>query len=257
MWHSSGATQLSFGGEVVAALAEGISEHVDVVRRQFPGKAEAVPVALGCVPWLDSTEVVDALIGVGRQLVLVDKGIRKRSATDRLNESGLGIIQSWLPHLDEYGPLDRDGAKPTISPTSMPGNRVLEPVRLVGWKQRQKQPPLLHAKLCLLGASYISEGDHGEFNELFRPMPVWLGSANWTSGSARHLEFGLWSNDPQLAAVTLEFFGDLVRFSEPYSAATRGPEPQLVGAEWDNEAFADYAADCDISFSDDALDDAP
>jgi hypothetical protein len=258
-WRAGGMTQVNFGGDVLAGLTDGIAGHVLAVGRQFPAKAEAIPVALGCVPWLDSAEVVDALITVGHQLVVVSKGIRQRSATDRLKDEGSGVNQSWLPGLADYGPLDEDGIPPVIDPASgIPGNRLLEAVRVVGWKKGGKHaPPLLHAKLCILGAHYIWEGDHGEFNEHFRPMRVWLGSANWTTGSAGHLEFGLWSDDPQLAAVTLEFFCDLVRFSEPYSAATVGPEPELVAATWDDEAFADYAAEYGRGLWDDAEDDVP
>lgn len=69
------------------------------------------------------------------------------------------------------------------------------------------------------------------------------GSGRPIGPSASHIEFGLWSDDEKLTEAALEFFCDLVRFSEPYEAATAGPSPELVAADWDNEAFAEYVAE--------------
>ncbi len=244
------ADEVSFAGDVIDALAAGIAAHPEAVRQRFPAKAEAIPVALGCVPWLNSAAIVDALLAVGHQLVIVDKGARQRNETDRLNEIGAGINQSWLPYLDDYGPLDTTGAKPVIGPgtMSMPGNRSMGPVRVVGWKKgkgrgTQRLLPLLHAKACVLGATYTWEGEYGGFEDHFLPMRVWLGSANWTEASTNHIEFGLWSDDEKLVDATLDFFCDLVRFSERYEEAAAGPSPELVAADWDDEAFAEYVAE--------------
>jgi len=250
VWGEGAQGEVSFAGDVIDALAAGLAGHPEAVSKRLPAKAEAIPVALGCVPWLSSSAIVDALLAVGHQLVIIDKGSHQRSATDRLNEAGAGIIQSWLPGLDEYGPLDVTGEKPVIGPgtMSMPGNRPLGPVRVVGWRKEKgrgigRLPPLLHAKVCVLGAAYTWEGEYGGFDDLFLPMRVWLGSANWTEPSTSHIEFGLWSDDEKLAEAALQFFCDLVRFSEPYDTATAGPSPELVAADWDDEAFGEYVAE--------------
>lgn len=35
----------------------------------------------------------------------------------------------------------------------------------------------------------------------------------------------------------------MLRFSQPLDSTTSGPEPELVDADWDNAAVAEYAAE--------------
>jgi hypothetical protein len=42
------------------------------------------------------------------------------------------------------------------------------------------------------------------------------------------------------------FLLDLVRFSQPLDSATAGPEPDLVAADWDDAAFAEYSREMDV-----------
>lgn len=85
----------------------------------------------------------------------------------------------------------------------------------------------------------------------FEPKLAWLGSANWTKGAAQHLEFGLWTTDPDLVDSTFQFVVDVIRFSEPFDTATDHPEPELVAAEWDEDAFREAAAEMALDHGDD------
>lgn len=42
---------------------------------------------------------------------------------------------------------------------------------------------------------------------------------------------------------TFHFLLDLLKFSEPFDTANDHPHPELVDAEWDDAAFAEYLAD--------------
>ena len=65
----------------------------------------------------------------------------------------------------------------------------------------------------------------------FHPKSTWMGSANWTQAARRHIEFGLWSSDPDLEPHNYEYLLSLLTFSEPQGAAAIGPEPELVSAD--------------------------
>jgi len=77
----------------------------------------------------------------------------------------------------------------------------------------------------------------------FHPKSTWMGSANWTQAARRHIEFGVWSSDPDLVRHDYEYLLSLLTFSEPRGAATIGPEPELVSAVWDDDAFREYFAE--------------
>lgn|SRR5215467_494912 len=98
-WGPDSAWQTTFGGGVVADLAKGLRAHPAAVDRRFSAIAEAYPVVLGCVPWLTSPDVVDALIRIthprpgsviwppGCFCVVVDKSARGRQLA-RLTREG-------------------------------------------------------------------------------------------------------------------------------------------------------------------------
>jgi hypothetical protein len=46
-----------------------------------------------------------------------------------------------------------------------------------------------------------------------------------------------------MCEASLRFLVDLIRFSEQPTSDRVGPEPDLVDAKWDDEAFAEYYAE--------------
>lgn len=239
-WGPEGTWRASFAGGVVDDLIDGILSFPAELRDRLPAKAEAMPVAIGCVPWFGSVRVAEALCGLGgATLIVVDKGQRRVAARVRglLESADAGFRQNLLPGLDEMGPLDNLGKAPAIHPSGpMPGDRLIGPLRVAGWKEARQRRPLLHTKLLVLGAWWHWDSGEGEMDTL-TPMKVWFGSANWTDASSEHLEFGAWCGDDALLSSSLRFCEDLVRFSEPFDAGTAGPEPELVAGEWDDAAF--------------------
>ena len=66
------------------------------------------------------------------------------------------------------------------------------------------------------------------------PPPLILNAGPSRSGTG---------DDPELMAHNLSFLLDMVRFSQPLDSVTAGPEPELVAADWDDEAFREYLHD--------------
>lgn len=241
-WGPDDAWIATFGPNVVEHLVAGVKHFCSKAAGSRPGKAEPFAVVAGCVPWLTSVELVDALAKVGGGVcVAVDKG-GVGSAVRQLNDSASGMRQGCFDGLLEYGEADETGAGPVIGPYSrMPGDEAIGPVRLVGYRKTSSgsKLPLLHAKLLVVGCSWIWENDGGGWDELFTPVAAWTGSANWTYMSAKHLEIGLWTEDPAFCAQAWRFVSDVIAFSEPFDSRAAGPEPTLVPATWDNDAFVE------------------
>jgi hypothetical protein len=243
-WGPDARWRVTFGSGVLPDFVRGLRDLPATVASGMSRKAEPYPVVLGCVPWLTSSEVVDALIEIGSCCVVVDKS-SGRSEIERLTVEGGGVPQRLLRSLEFWGPAT-DGTPPRIDPNSALEfhQRELEPVRLFGWRKiGDKQVPILHAKLAVCCVAYTWEGEMGGWDDLLTPLQVWMGSANWTRGSLRHLEFGAWSHDPALAIAALEFITDVIRSSEPFDSAAIPPTPELVEGTWDDEAFAELVAE--------------
>ena len=194
-----------------------------------------------CFAMTEDREPSPGVSVVGGFCIVVDKGARGNRQLERLHREGLGISQALLGDLELGGPPEK-GRRPIIGPSRLPGDRDLEPVRVVGWRKRGNEPvPLLHAKLVVCCVAYRWEGEMGGWEDHLLPMRVWMGSANWTHQAHQHLEFGVWITDPALAESALEFIADLVKVSEPLPSQAVSPIPEFVEGEWDDNAFAELA----------------
>ncbi|WP_164701519.1 hypothetical protein [Modestobacter sp. KNN46-3] len=96
-------------------------------------------------------------------------------------------------------------------------------------------------KMLLAARTWVWEDDWGYEQWHFTPLRTWLGSANWTAAAQSHLEFGLWTDDPELMDANRRFLLDVI--SQPLDSVTDGPEPELRDSDWDNQAFAEYVAE--------------
>jgi len=200
---------------------------------------------------MNNERMTAALASMDSTCIVMDKGAGDRRGAEALLAEGNPMPIVYLPGFDEMGKPEPDGSRPIMYPGGMSGKTVEElgPVRSAGW--RGDKHPLLHAKLLVLGDAIGWESD--EFPDWgvhfrFEPSKAWLGSANWTTGSAQHLEFGLWTTDLSLVEHTFKFVLDVIRFSEPFNTEADHPEPELVAAEWDDEAF--YEAVSEMAFDD-------
>jgi hypothetical protein len=245
-------------GAVVDDLVGGVAEFARRSRHDSHRRWE-MPAAVGCVPWMNNERMTAALASMGATCIVMDKGAGDRHAAEVLLAEGRPMPSVYLPGFDEMAKPAPDGRRPIMSPWGLSGEIVEElgPVRAAGWRGDRR--PLLHAKLLVLGDAIGWESD--EFPDWglhfrFEPKKAWLGSANWTKGSIQHLEFGLWTTDPSLVEQSFGFVLDVIRFSEPFNTAADHPEPELIGAEWDEEAFREAAAEMALDYEGNVDDDS-
>jgi hypothetical protein len=78
----------------------------------------------------------------------------------------------------------------------------------------------------------------------------WHASSGWGEAPLEHGQPGPWPS------VQWSFVLDVIKFSEPFNAATARPEPELVTAEWDDDAFREAAAEMALSHEGDEDDDS-
>jgi hypothetical protein len=86
-------------------------------------------------------------------------------------------------------------------------------IRTLGFRQRgnKDRPPILHAKLALLGHLWWhDEGPLGDVEDIvgFYARRLWPSSANFTSSSRRNIECGFWTEDSALIQGAERFWSN-------------------------------------------------
>jgi hypothetical protein len=222
---------------------------------EYGRRLEPRAAAIGCVPWLTDPAVAAALATLDQCCVVVDKQQPEYDAVRRLASQGNPLSSAYLDGFEDMALPDENGNPPVIYPNSGPLDPVeLGPVRVAGWRRAGDGTPrpMLHSKMLVLGVTTYYEDDEMFAGDVlkFHPKSTWMGSANWTLAARRHIEFGVWSSDPDLVRHNYEYLLSLLTFSEPRGAATIGPEPELVSAVWDDEAFREYVAEHSDDYED-------
>lgn len=137
-----------------------------------------------------------------------------------------------------------NGQAPVVGPgTHLPSPRV-PTLRTIGYRKDGKDlVPILHTKMVLLGELWWHDEDPlgGAADVIgFRPVRLWLGSANGTTSSRSNLEFGLWLDDPTLLREAKRFLAEVIRHSEGLDPDGSHFEPELTEPHYDDDAFAEY-----------------
>jgi hypothetical protein len=245
-WGEGDRSRVAYGVDVLPDLVAGLRELPALAAEGLPRKAEPRAGVVGCVYRLTSSEVIDALIPI-ESCIVVDRQQTSREPLERLHRDGTALTTLFLPGFDEVTLPLPDGSAPVIVPGQpMPDPVELGPVRAAGWAATGRgggSRPLVHVKMLVAGRSWVWQDDFGYERWHFTALRTWMGSANWTSFAPSHLEFGIWSDDPELLNRNQGFLLDMLRFSQPLDSTTAGPEPELVDANWDDAAFAEYAAE--------------
>jgi hypothetical protein len=251
-----------FGLDVLRGLVQGIEDFVDLRQDRWRRYRSLGPCLIGSAMWIDDAELIAKLETLTGACVIVTKQERKTYKLQKLadlaqvNERTPGLpvrafsAFTWLaPRVDgkpmlvgPYGPL-YDEPVPTI--------------RTLGFRNKGKgsgrPPPLLHAKLALLGSLWWhDESGWGPDDVMgFQGKRLWVSSANFTNSSRRSIEFGYWTENPLLVEAAQRFLVKLMRSSEGLNPDADSFEPDLIEVDYDDEAMMEAMADSRADDNDD------
>jgi hypothetical protein len=165
---------------------------------------------------------------------------------EEFNERARGLPSAPFYDLSELLPRV-DGRPAVVGPSSPTGFRV-PTIRTAGFRRTGNHnllPPIVHAKLALLGQMWWhDEDDFGAGDYVgFRPKRLWISSANFTGSSRRSLEFGFWTEDRTLLDAARRFLLELIRHSEGLDPEADDLDPELGIVEFDGIAMAEAWAE--------------
>jgi len=242
--------QAFFGRDVLRGLVAGIDEFVTTYRDGSRSSRDRAPALLACAPWIDDEQLLAKLSVFGAACVVMTKQSRSRKQVEKLkrlqevNATSPGLPVRPFPDLGWLAPKV-DGEPLVVGPYTRTDDTVLPTIRTVGFRKKEDAdlPPLMHAKLVLLGDIRWWEGEFGEEVESFSARRLWVSSANLTESSRRSLEFGFWSEEKALIDGAERFLLKLVAASEGIDPDADELDPELVPFEIDDEAMWQAMAD--------------
>jgi hypothetical protein len=245
-----------FGRDVLRGLIDGVDDFVHRRQERWRRHDEVYPALLGSAMWLDDDELINLLAELEAGCIVITKQGRKPHELKKLrrladlNERGCGLLNTAVPGLREVAP--RNHGKPAIvGPSSAMYEDVIPMFRSLGFRKRSDLPPIIHAKLALLGHIewYVLDAPGAPEVCTFSASRLWISSANFTASSRRSLEFGYWTEDPALVAGAERFLAKLIGSSEPLDPDSDSFDPELAPVEYDDdamrEAFAEEMAHAD------------
>jgi hypothetical protein len=237
------------GLNVLRGLVEGIDDFI-AEREPRWRRFRAGPAMLACSPWVDDEELLARISRMATCVVMTkrphtNRELEKQARLRAVNESAPGFREAALRLLGGMAP--KVGGQPVVVGPGTPlGEGAIHAIRTLGYRKGNKPVPLVHAKLALLGHLWWSdEGPVGNVEDVFgfRPLRLWVSSANFTRSSRRNIEFGYWTEDPALLSAARQFLEVLIGASETLDSASDTPDPEFAPFEFDDEAMAEYAAE--------------
>lgn len=253
-----------FGRNVLDHLIEGIDDFVHEHQPRWERRTYRVgaPVMLGCSPWANDDKLLDTITSLLGVCVLVGKqrrnprGDKEAQRLQEINERTPGIEMRALTGLSDMAPKV-DGQPRIIGPYDHVHEEgaSIPTFRTIGFRPRRsrERPPLVHAKLALLGnVCWTDEDPMGGVDDYvwFSPRRLWVSSANFTYGSRQNLEFGYWTEDEDLIRGVERFLVGLIAASEDVNSPSDHIDPELVQVDFDDEAMADALAAQEQAYDD-------
>jgi hypothetical protein len=244
-----------FGRDVLRGLIAGIDDFIHERQPRWKQWSRTLgPVLLGSAGWINDRELIDKigeLAGASIVVTKLPRGARQLNNLQRVNARTRGLPAEAFWELAEVAPKV-DGEARVIGPYDNPRWEGIVPtIRTIGFRQREGQdiprsPPLMHAKLALLGHLWWhDEGPEGHVDDVvgFTPHRLWISSANFTHGSRVHLEFGYWTEDKALLEGARQFLTTALRYSEGLDPASDVVDPDLVPVVMDDVAMQEVWAE--------------
>lgn len=250
-----------FGRNVLQGLVDGIDDFIQLRQSRWRQFRSLGPVLVGSAMWIDDAELINRLGELSGASIVVTKQsrepyrLRKLKPLDELNERTPGLPIRAFAALSGLAPKV-NGKPVVVGPYDPMDDGVVPTIRTLGYRKLGDFPPIMHAKLALLGHLWWhDEGPLGHVEDVtgFTPRRLWVSSANFTSASRRSLEFGYWTEDRALVQGAERFLVKAMQSSEGLDPDADAFEPDLAPAEFDDVAMAEALAEMRW---DDADDDA-
>jgi hypothetical protein len=164
-----------------------------------------------------------------------------------LNERTPGIPLDAFGQFRDLAPLEK-GRPAVVGPYGpAPGTGSVSTFRTLGFRKTAERmfPPLVHAKLALLGHLLCWHVDAPGDVEVveFQPFRLWVSSANFTRSSGRSIEFGYWTEDPPLLKAAEHLLVELIARSEDVNPDVDDWRPDMAPVEYYHDAMVDAIAE--------------
>jgi hypothetical protein len=169
-------------------------------------------VVVGCVAWLTSRPILNALASVPNGVsIVVQKEDFLRPDLDTTGSMAwsLSVLYSKLP-----GTSGRYSFPGLVSSLSYCSDNTIAPVRCVGNHNREKSSsfPRMHNKFVLFCNVKEAEGDG--FSEI-TPYAVWTGSFNFSKNATFSFENAVVLTDEAIVQSYYREWGQILALSEP------------------------------------------
>jgi len=188
------------GLDVLRGLVAGIDDFVARPQPRWRHHDSVGPALIGSSAWLNDHQLLAAVKDLAGACLVISKMKRGSDTTAtlrrlaKLNEQTPGIPLGAFDELRELAPVEQ-GRPVVVGPYGpVPGIGRVATFRTLGFRKTAERtsPPLVHAKLALLGHLLQWQVDApGDIEAIaFQPIRLWVSSANFTTGSRRSIEFG-------------------------------------------------------------------
>ncbi len=180
-------------------------------------------VVIGCIAWLTSKPILQALAGTKGVSIIVQKEDFLRPDPD--SHVWQSNWAQWLRTLYDQLPktlyrFDFDGT--ILSRLTVAGDTSIDPVRCIGNHNADKQSafPRSHHKFVIF-CDYVEEVPHefGMSSPLILPMilpkSVWTGSYNFTKTAGMSFENAVVLSDPSIVDAYFHEYAQIAALSEP------------------------------------------
>jgi hypothetical protein len=254
-----------FGQNVLRGLVDGIDDFIHQ-RQQRWKRYKLAPALLGSALWIDDPVLIDKIGELASACIVVKKQGRKPQEKAKLaalvevNEKTPGMPVTVFETLTGGLLAPKENGKPTIvGPYWAKYDEPIPTIRTLGYRdsRRNDSPPIIHAKLALLGDLWWGyETPYGTLDVFgFEAIRLWVSSANFTASSRRNLEFGYWTEDPALLDGAKRFLVNLMGSSEALDPESDHFDPELAPVEYDDVAMREALSDEEERYEPDYWDD--
>lgn len=181
-------------------------------------------VVLGCVAWLTSEPILDALATKRNVSIIVQKEDFLRPDLDS------GFHNSWKVWLQQkyqalHSDLSRFMFDNLLTHISYCGDPSLDSVRCVGNYNRDKKPafPRMHNKFLIFAK--VVDNSEDSWGRVI-PYGVWTGSFNLTKNATYSFENAIYMTDSEIVRAYFDEYGQIASMSEPLNWESDWIEPE-------------------------------